>query len=156
MNPFTRGFFKRRTGAPKSKVEDDPARRAGSIRPNRGRVLQQEVARAADGVVRVSNLADRWAGVEVVLLIARRAAAGALRLAAAAGVRFTAATATTAGAATATITVATSTVIVVAAWSTVLAAALTTLVTGTAVVAVARAASATEQAAATLAERTVA
>src|SRR5215471_18706315 len=46
----------------------------GSIRPNRRRILFEEIARATRRVVRISRLADRRTRVERVVLIARRAA----------------------------------------------------------------------------------
>lgn len=46
-----------------------------SIRPNRGRVVQQEISWATQCVVRVSSLRDRRPRRKVVVVIARRAAA---------------------------------------------------------------------------------
>jgi hypothetical protein len=56
---------------------DSPFRAPRSIRPDRRWIAHQEVARTAERVVRVRRLAGRRARVEVVDVIARRAAAAA-------------------------------------------------------------------------------
>lgn len=46
-----------------------------SITPDRRRIVEQEIARATQRVVRIGRLRHRWTGVEVVVLVARRTAA---------------------------------------------------------------------------------
>jgi len=46
-----------------------------SIRPNRGRIVHQEIARATQCVIRIRRLSDRRTRVEIVVLIAGGAAA---------------------------------------------------------------------------------
>src|SRR5262245_51061805 len=66
---------------------------ACSIGPDARRVVEQEVTRTTQRVVRVSRLSNRRARVEVVVLIAARAAA-AVRTSVAANARTAAAVAT--------------------------------------------------------------
>lgn len=107
-------------------ADDAKSNCAVSIRPDRGRIALQEVTWAAGRVIRIGRLANRRTGAEVVVLVARGTAAGALRLAAAAAVLL--ATATSAAAGTAALVALVAGAVVVRA--TGAAAVVATIATG--------------------------